>query len=67
MTLKGQNIYLQLGDSQLINIDLESEVSALEEVVLTGTKDSDFNSKKQVLKPLSIPREFKIYPHCQEI
>ncbi|MEZ4839247.1 carboxypeptidase regulatory-like domain-containing protein [Flavobacterium sp.] len=43
---KGENIYLQLGDSRLINIDLDSEVSALEEVVLTGSKDADFNSKK---------------------
>lgn len=45
-TFEGKNLYLQLGDSQLINAVLDSEISALDEVVLTGSKDADFNSKK---------------------
>lgn len=45
-TLKEENVYLQLGDSQTINANLEDEISALDEVVLVGSKDNLFNSKK---------------------
>lgn len=41
-----KNIVLQLGDSQNIKIVLEEEANQLKEVVVTGSKDNVFNSKK---------------------
>lgn len=38
--------YLQLGDSQSINAQLESEANKLDEVVIKSSKDNTFNSKK---------------------
>ena len=41
-----ENVYLQLGDSQNLKIALEEEASELKEVVVSGTRDNTFNSKK---------------------
>jgi hypothetical protein len=41
-----ENIYLQLGDSQNLKIALEEDSNQLQEVVVTGTRDNTFNSKK---------------------
>lgn len=41
-----KNLILQLGDSQNIKVALEEEENQLKEVVVTGTKNDVFNSKK---------------------
>jgi len=41
-----KNLVLQLGDSQNIKMVLEEEANQLKEVVVTGSKDNVFNSKK---------------------
>lgn len=40
------NLFLQLGESQNVKIELTEDTSALSEVVVTGNKDNVFNSNK---------------------
>lgn len=41
-----KNLVLQLGDSQNVKVVLQEEANQLKEVVVTGSKDNVFNSKK---------------------
>lgn len=45
-TVDVDDVYLQLGDSQKLNIIMYDEVNALQEVVVTGSGDKTFNSNK---------------------
>jgi hypothetical protein len=61
-TFEENEVYLQLGESKEFKIVLESEASQLTEVVVRGTKDNTFNSKRTGAQTVVDSRQIKAMP-----
>lgn len=61
-TQEVKNVFLQLGDSQNIKMVLVEEANQLKEIVVTGTKDNVFNSKKTGAQTIIDSRKINSLP-----